>query len=162
MGEIKKEKSKIGIIIAIIIIALVLIVGAIGGYYVIKRNYIVSKINQTNLIIKNSNATSSLKNNVYIKDGVVYVSKPDIYNFFDNTITYDELSSVDSWNDIKLRYLTQTLYNNLILWETVSNAIINSTEYTSYSDLIKILSPNTGCKFCPKIKYKVYTLIVIV
>ena len=90
MGEIEKRKSKIGIIIAIIIIALVLIVGAIGGYYVIKRNYIVRKINQTNLIINNSNATSSLKNNVYIKDGVVYVSKPDIYNFFDNTIIYDE------------------------------------------------------------------------
>lgn len=90
MGEIGKKKSKIGIIIAIIIIALVLIVGAIGGYYVIKRNYIVSKINQTNLIINNSNATSSLKNNVYIKNGVVYVSKPDIYNFFDNTIIYDE------------------------------------------------------------------------
>lgn len=90
MGEIEKKKSKIGIIIAIIIIALVLIVGAIGGYYVIKRNYIVSKIDQTNLIINNSNATSSLKNNVYIKDGVVYVSKPDIYNFFDNTIIYDE------------------------------------------------------------------------
>ena len=90
MGEIEKKKSKIGIIIAIIIIALVLIVGAIGGYYVIKRNYIVSKINQTNLIINNSNATSSLKNNVYIKNGVVYVSKPDIFNFFDNTIIYDE------------------------------------------------------------------------
>ena len=90
MDEIEKKKSKIGIIIAIIIIALVLIVGSIGGYYVIKRNYIVSKINQTNLIINNSNATSSLKNNVYIKDGVVYVSKPDIYNFFDNTIIYDE------------------------------------------------------------------------
>ena len=90
MSRFKETKSKIGIIIAIIIIALVLIVGAIGGYYVIKRNYIVSKINQTNLIINNSNATSSLKNNVYIKDGVVYVSKPDIYNFFDNTIIYDE------------------------------------------------------------------------
>ena len=90
MDEIEKKKSKIEIIIAIIIIALVLIVGSIGGYYVIKRNYIVSKINQTNLIINNSNATSSLKNNVYIKDGVVYVSKPDIYNFFDNTIIYDE------------------------------------------------------------------------
>ena len=90
MSRFKETNSKVGIIIAIIIIALVLIVGAIGGYYVIKRNYIVSKINQTNLIINNSNATSSLKNNVYIKDGVVYVSKPDIYNFFDNTIIYDE------------------------------------------------------------------------
>ena len=90
MSRFKETNLKIGIIIVIIIIALVLIVGAIGGYYVIKRNYIVSKINQTNLIINNSNATSSLKNNVYIKDGVVYVSKPDIYNFFDNTIIYDE------------------------------------------------------------------------
>ena len=90
MSRFKDTNSKVGIIIAIIIIALVLIVGAIGGYYVIKRNYIVSKINQTNLIINNSNATSSLKNNVYIKDGVVYVSKPDIYNLFDNTIIYDE------------------------------------------------------------------------
>lgn len=90
MSRFKETNSKVGIIIAIIIIALVLIVGAIGGYYVIKRNYIVSKINQINLIINNSNATSSLKNNVYIKDGVVYVSKPDIYNFFDNTIIYDE------------------------------------------------------------------------
>lgn len=90
MSRFRETNSKIGIIIVIIIIALVLIVGAIGGYYVIKRNYIISKINQTNLIINNSNATSSLKNNVYIKDGVVYISKPDIYNFFDNTITYDE------------------------------------------------------------------------
>ena len=90
MSRFKETNLKIGIIIVIIIIALVLIVGAIGEYYVIKRNYIVSKINQTNLIINNSNATSSLKNNVYIKDGVVYVSKPDIYNFFDNTIIYDE------------------------------------------------------------------------
>ena len=90
MSRFKETNLKIGIIIVIIIIALVLIVGAIGGYYVIKRNYIISKINQTNLIINNSNATSSLKNNVYIKDGVVYISKPDIYNFFDNTITYDE------------------------------------------------------------------------
>ena len=90
MSRFKETKSKVGIIIAIIIIALVLIAGAIGGYYVIKRNYIVGKINQTNLIINNSNITTSLKNDVYIKDGVVYVSKPDIYNFLDNTITYDE------------------------------------------------------------------------
>lgn len=90
MSEIKKKKSKIGAIIATIIIILILIVGAIGVAYVIKRNYIVKQVNQTNLIINNSNITTSLKNNVYIKDGVVYISKSDIYNFFDNTITYDE------------------------------------------------------------------------
>ncbi len=90
MSRFKKTKSKFAIIIAIIIILAIIIIGAIGAVYVIKRNYIVNGINQTNLIINNSNVTSSLKNFVYNKDGVVYISKPDIYNFFDNTITYDE------------------------------------------------------------------------
>ncbi len=86
----EKKKIKISIIIAIIIIILVLIAGAIGAYYVIKRNYIVNYLNQTNLIINNSNVTESLKKHIYNKDGVIYISKPDIYNFFDNTIIYDE------------------------------------------------------------------------
>lgn len=90
MSRFKEKKSKTGKVIVLIIIMLILIAGIIGASYVIKKNYIVKTINQTNLIINNSNVTTSLKNDVYIKDGVVYLSKPDIYNFFDNTITYDE------------------------------------------------------------------------
>ncbi len=92
MGEIEKKKSKIGIIIAIIVILLVLIAGAIGLHYVIKHNYTVKYLNQTNLIINNSNVTESLKKHIYYdnENGVIYISKPDIYNFFDNTIIYDE------------------------------------------------------------------------
>ncbi len=148
MGEIEKKKSKIGIIIAIIIIALVLIVGAIGGYYVIKRNYIVSKINQTNLIINNSNATSSLKNNVYIKDGVVYVSKPDIYNFFDNTIIYDEkYNQVVTTSSTKIASLPidskQIQVNSSNTTIKAGAIILDEVAYVPISELDKVYNIKT-------------------
>ena len=148
MGEIEKKKSKIGIIIAIIIIALVLIVGAIGGYYVIKRNYIVSKINQTNLIINNSNATSSLKNNVYIKDGVVYVSKPDIYNFFDNTIIYDEkYNQVVTTSSIKIASLPidskQIQVNSSNTTIKAGAIILDEVAYVPISELDEVYNIKT-------------------
>lgn len=87
--EEKKPKTKLKILVIIIAI-LILIVIAITATYVIKRNYIVEKINQTNLIINNSNVTSSLKKSIYKENGVIYIAKPDIHNFFDNTIMYDE------------------------------------------------------------------------
>ena len=87
--EEKKPKTKLKILVIIIAI-LILIAIAITATYVIKRNYIVEKINQTNLIINNSNVTSSLKKSIYKENGVIYIAKPDIYNFFDNTIMYDE------------------------------------------------------------------------
>ena len=90
MSRFKETKSKVGIIIAIIVVLLVLIAGAIGAYYVIKHNYTVRYLNQINLIINNSNVTESLKKHIYNENGVIYISKPDIYNFFDNTIVYDE------------------------------------------------------------------------
>ncbi len=90
MSRFKETKSKVGIIIAIIVVLLVLIAGAIGAHYVIKHNYTVRYLNQINLIINNSNVTESLKKHIYNENGVIYISKPDIYNFFDNTIVYDE------------------------------------------------------------------------
>lgn len=148
MSRFKETNSKIGIIIAIIIIALVLIVGAIGGYYVIKRNYIVSKINQTNLIINNSNATSSLKNNVYIKDGVVYVSKPDIYNFFDNTIIYDEkYNQVVTTSSTKIASLPidskQIQVNSSNTTIKVGAIIIDEVAYVPISELDEVYNIKT-------------------
>ena len=47
--------------------------------------------NRTNLIINNNNVTSVLKRDIFIDDkGVVYLSKPDIANFFNKYITYYE------------------------------------------------------------------------
>ncbi len=53
-------------------------------------NYVVEKVkNKTNLIISNINVTKNLKQDLYVQNGIIYMSVPDIYNFFDNTIIYD-------------------------------------------------------------------------
>ena len=44
-----------------------------------------------NLVINNSNVTSSLKHSIYMDEkGVIYLSMDDIENFFDSDICYDE------------------------------------------------------------------------
>lgn len=86
--HVEKKKPKIFLIILIV---LFLIVAIPGLTILIKKNYITNEItDKTNLIINNTNVTTSLKADVFINNGVVYISKSDIYNFFDNTITYDE------------------------------------------------------------------------
>lgn len=70
----------------IVFLALIILVLSIAG-----KNFIRDDIkDKTNFIINNSNVTKDLKADVFIENGVVYVSKSDINNFFDNTITYDE------------------------------------------------------------------------
>lgn len=57
----------------------------------IANNYIILDNNKsTNLIINNKNMTSSLKNEILIKDNIIYLSKQDIANFFDKHIYKDE------------------------------------------------------------------------
>ncbi len=57
----------------------------------IANNYIILDNNETtNLIINNKNMTSSLKNEIFIKDNIIYLSKQDIANFFDKHIYEDE------------------------------------------------------------------------
>lgn len=57
----------------------------------IANNYIILDNNKTtNLIINNKNMTSSLKNEIFIKDNIIYLSKQDIANFFDKHIYEDE------------------------------------------------------------------------
>lgn len=86
----EKEKIKSNIILKIIIVALFLTVTIFLLSWA-GDNYIRNDIkNKTNLVINNNNITSSLKNNVLIQNEVIYLSKEDINNFFDNTITYDE------------------------------------------------------------------------
>lgn len=74
------------IILTIIILIILGVIFSVGGvlYY---KNYRGAEIkDKTNLIINNNNITLKLKNNVIIKDGTVYVSLPDIKNFFDKYI----------------------------------------------------------------------------
>ena len=83
----KKIKSKI--ISKLIIVAILF--GLIFGVLKITPNYVNTDIaDKTNLVINNSNITSSLKNDVVIENGIIYISQDDIENFFDPYVYYDE------------------------------------------------------------------------
>ncbi len=88
---VKKKKRKNVIkhftrpIIVLIALAIILIILNITN-----SNYVVDTVkNKTNLIISNLNVTKDLKQDLYVQDGIIYMSTQDIYNFFDKTIMYD-------------------------------------------------------------------------
>lgn len=85
-NEIEKKKK---IITRTLIIILAIIVLASIAF--IASDYIILDNNKTtNLIINNRNVTSNLKNEIMIKDNIIYLSKQDIANFFDKYIYEEE------------------------------------------------------------------------
>ena len=61
---------------------------------------------KTNLVINNNNVTKSLKNDVLVENGVVYISTKDIANFFDGHIFYDnKYDQIITSSDTKLATL---------------------------------------------------------
>ena len=85
-NEIEKKKK---IITRTLIIILAIIVLASIAF--IANDYIILDNNKTtNLIINNRNVTSNLKNEIMIKDNIIYLSKQDIANFFDKYIYEEE------------------------------------------------------------------------
>ena len=88
MLEEKKEKKKNNYIKNIIIICVIMAIAV----FVLKiaPNYIVEP-NDLNLVINYSNVSKNLKGKAFIDDnGVIYLSKEDIKNFYDEYIYYDE------------------------------------------------------------------------
>ena len=86
----KKEKTLFRFFIKIAIV-IILAASIIGIFYLVSNNYVRNEItDKTNFIINNNNVTTSLQHELFVQDGVVYVSMADMNNFFDNTITYDE------------------------------------------------------------------------
>lgn len=83
--EKEGNKTFFKIFIVVIFLLLVLIILKYARNYI--RDDIVGK---TNLIINNNNVTVDLAKDVYVKDGVIYIAKEDIENFFDPYIYYDE------------------------------------------------------------------------
>ena len=85
----REEKVKSKFLYKIIVVAIFLAL----AFWVLKTapNYVNTDItDKPNLIINNSNVTKDLKKDVIIQDGVIYISKEDIENFFDPYIYYDE------------------------------------------------------------------------
>lgn len=85
----REEKVKSRFIGKIIVVAILL--GLVYFIFKVAPNYVNTDIaDKTNLVINNSNITKDLKKDVIIENGVIYISKEDIENFFDPYIYYDE------------------------------------------------------------------------
>ena len=80
----KKKKIITRTFFTIIVLIVIFVVGMFASDFIILDNN-----KETNLVINNNNVTSYLKNQVLIEDGIIYLSKPDIANFFDKYI-YEE------------------------------------------------------------------------
>ena len=80
--EVNKKKKMITRIFIFIVVLIVLF-----GIAMFASDFIILDKNKTtNLIINNKNVTSNLKNDIYIEDGIIYLSKSDVANFFDKYI----------------------------------------------------------------------------
>ena len=80
----KKQRIIKWSIITVIVIVVLFIAALIASNYII-----FDKNTKTNLVINNKNVTSNLKNDVLIKDDIIYLSEKDVANFFDKYI-YEE------------------------------------------------------------------------
>ena len=102
-GRTKKEKN----FYFYKLIVVLFFIFAVAFVLYIAPNYIRNDVGgKTNLVINNSNVTKSLKNDVLIEDGVVYVSTKDIANFFDGNIFYDnKYDQIITSSDTKLASL---------------------------------------------------------
>lgn len=86
--EIEKKKKKIiKTFFSLVAIIIILWNALIANDYIVWDNN-----KKINLVINNNNITANLKNDILIEDNVIYLSKPDIANFFDKYI-YDEKNS---------------------------------------------------------------------
>ena len=111
------------IVVAIVLLAAIFVIKIAGNY---KNNDIVGKVN---LIINNSNVTADLKQDVFVdENGVIYIAKEDIENFFDNYIYYDE-----KYNQIITGSSTKIV--NMVVGE--NSATVNSAEVKLKSPVIE-------------------------
>lgn len=84
--EIAKKKKRI--IKTFLTIVIIIVLGIIA---LIANNFIIlDKNKNTNLVINNKNVTSNLKKYIIIENGTIYLSEPDIANFFDKHIYEDK------------------------------------------------------------------------
>ena len=96
----EKQSNKTFRKIFIVAVFLICILFVLKYAYNYVRNDITDK---TNLIINNSNVTTSLKQDVLVENGVVYIAKEDIANFFDSYIYYDkQYNQIVTGSDTKI------------------------------------------------------------
>lgn len=123
--EKREEKVKSKILLKIVVVAIFLAV--IFWILKVTPNYINTEItNKINLVINNSNVTKDLKKDVIIRDGVIYIAKEDISNFFDPYIYYDE----------KYNQIITTSETQVASIQVGSNSIINNGSRANISGTV--------------------------
>lgn len=98
-------------------------------FFVLKYapNYVNTEIaDKVNLVINNSNVTGDLKKDVFIENGVIYISMEDISNFFDPYIYYDE----------KYNQVITTSDNQITSMVVGENTMVNNGSSVSTSGII--------------------------
>lgn len=83
----EKQSHKTFRKIVIVLLFLVSTIFVLKYAYNYMKNDVTGKMN---LVINNNNITTSLKKDIFRENGVVYISKEDIANFFDSYIYYDK------------------------------------------------------------------------
>ena len=136
----EKVKSKIfsKIIVVAIFLGLVFFVLKVAPNY---RNMEIA--DKTNLVINNSNVTADLKHDVILKDGVVYISKEDMENFFDPYIYYEQGTNqiiTTSNNQIASMVVGENYATNNGSRDEMSGTVFkeNDTYYIPFSSLTKV------------------------
>ena len=111
----KKRKILRGILKVLLVLVLL---GFVIAILKIAPNYKNTDITgKTNVVINNNNITAHLKNDVYIENENIYMSKPDLENFFDPDIYYEE-----NYNQIITTY--ETNIANLYIGENKMNVAV--------------------------------------
>ncbi len=77
---VNNKKTKKIVIVTIAIILLIILALILNEYIILGKN------KKINLVINNNNITNNLKNDILIENNIIYLSEPDIQNFFDNYI----------------------------------------------------------------------------
>ncbi len=138
-GKREEEKVKSKIISKIIIVAIFF--GLVFFILKVAPNYVNTEIaDKTNLVINNSNVTNSLKNNIIIENGVIYISEPDIKNFFDPYIYYDEKYNqiiTTSENQVASIVIGENIITKNGVKLDISGTVLerNNTRYLPFSSL---------------------------
>lgn len=140
-NDIKQKKSNKFKIILTIVITLVALGIATVAMYIAPDYQKDATEDMINLIINNKNVTAKMKNEVYIDDnGVIYLSKDDVQNYFDKYIKYYENDKrlVTTYED-KLAILVG---NNKVMevngtLENIKSSIItkNGVMYIPFSEM---------------------------
>ncbi len=130
---------------------LIVAIFLIGVLYTLKYayNYVIDDVtDRTNLIINNSNVTTSLKKDLFIQDGVVYLAKEDIYNFFDPYVYYEsKYNQIITGSDLRIAAIVvgeNKMTNNGSTVDIQGTVIEkDDTYYIPFSDLDDIYNVKT-------------------